>query len=208
MKSRYLIGVLAFLTINFAFAQIQYTNHIIDKANKELKELIGEDIFKFYILQKESQYQVKKGNGKVKWKLLKPNQTIKNDFQKAQIQFYFKHPDFTYATLNTTYIKLDENLNITNKPFIEFIPEFIMNKDSKKWLSEFEIDRTVEKLDFKRSSYKISKQLIFDNKTNSYYWEITNTLFEEPKHSKVEIYKLSPIDGKTLSRHEEDQYTY
>ena len=208
MKTRVSIVILSFFITNFAFSQIQNTNQIIYSSNKKLKELVGEELFKFYTLEKESQYQIKKKNGKTKWKLLKPNQVINNDFQQAQIQFYFKHPDFNYSTLKSTYIKLDKNLNLINKPFIEFIPEIIKNKDSKKWLSEFEIDKIIEKLEFKTSSYKKSKQLVFDNVSNSYYWEIINTLFEEPKHSKVEIYKISPIDGKVLSRNEEDQYTY
>ena len=208
MKTRILIGILLFFIINFAFSQVANTNQIIEKSNKELKALVGDEIFKFYTLEKESQYQIKKRNGKIKWKLLKPNQKINDNFQKAQVQFYFRHPDFDYATLKTTYIKFDENLNITNKPFIEFIPEFILNRDSQKWISETEIDKIIEKLDFKPSSHKKYKRLIFDDKTNSYYWEITNTLFEEPKHSKVEIYKLSPIEGKILSKNEEDQYTY
>jgi len=199
---------LSLFITNFAFSQIQDTNQIIYSSNKKLKELVGEELFKFYTLEKESQYQIKKKNGKTKWKLLKPNQVINNDFQQAQIQFYFKHPDFNYSTLKSTYIKLDKNLNLINKPFIEFIPEFIKNKDSKKWLSKFEIDKIIEKLEFKTSSYKKSKQLIFDNVSNFYYWEITNTLFEETKHSKVEIYKILPIDGKVLSRNEEDQFTY
>jgi hypothetical protein len=208
MKIRVSIAILSVFITNFALSQIQNTNQIIDSSKKKLKELVGEELFKFYTLEKESQYQIKKKNGKTKWKLLKPNQIINNNFQQAQIQFYFKHPDFNYSTLRTTYIKLDKNINLTNKPFIEFIPEFIKYKDSKKWLSESEIDKIIKNLEFKTSSYKKFKQLIFNNKTNSYYWEITNTLFEEPKHSKVEIYELSPIDGKVLSRYEEDQYTY
>jgi|GEM_PF-6112484 len=208
MTNRVLILILSFFITNFAFSQIQNTNQIIDSSNKKLKEFVGKELFKFYTLENESHYQIKKRNGKTKWKLLKPNQIINNDFQQAQIQFYFKHPDFNYSTLKVTYIKFDKNLNLTNKPFIEFIPDFIKYKDSKKWLSESEIDKVIKELDFKTSSYKKSKQLIFDNKTNSYYWEVTNPLFEEPKHSKVEIYKLSPIDGKVFSRSEENQYTY
>ena len=83
-----------------------------------------------------------------------------------------------------------------------------MNKDSKKWISEKDIDEIIKNLEFKNSTYKKNKQLVFDAIDNTYHWEITNTLFEEPKHSKVEIYKLSPIDGRVLSREYEDQYTY
>lgn len=208
MKNSFLIGILLIFQTNFGFAQVQNTNQIIDSSKNKLEKLVGEEIFKFFTLEKESYYQIKKRNGKTKWKLLKANRKIKDDFQQAQIQFYFKHFDFNYSTLKTTYIKLDSNLNLTNNPYFQYIPEFIMNKDSKKWISEKDIDEIIKNLEFKNSTYKKNKQLVFDAIDNTYHWEITNTLFEEPKHSKVEIYKLSPIDGRVLSREYEDQYTY
>ena len=207
MKNSFLIGILLIFQTNFGFAQVQNTNQIIDSSKNKLEKLVGEEIFKFFTLEKESYYQIKKRNGKTKWKLLKANRKIKDDFQQAQIQFYFKHFDFNYSTLKTTYIKLDSNLNLTNNPYFQYIPEFIMNKDSKKWISEKDIDEIIKNLEFKNSTYKKNKQLVFDAIDNTYHWEITNTLFEEPKHSKVEIYKLSPIDGRVLSREYEDQYT-
>ena len=208
MKNSFLIGILLIFQTNFGFAQVQNTNQIIDSSKNKLEKLVGEEIFKFFTLEKESYYQIKKRNGKTKWKLLKANRKIKDDFQQAQIQFYFKHFDFNYSTLKTTYIKLDSNLNLTNNPYFQYIPEFIMNKDSKKWISEKDIDEIIKNLEFKNSTYKKNKQLVFDAIDNTYHWEITNTFFEEPKHSKVEIYKLSPIDGRVLSREYEDQYTY
>ena len=56
MKNSFLIGILLIFQTNFGFAQVQNTNQIIDSSKNKLEKLVGEEIFKFFTLEKESYY--------------------------------------------------------------------------------------------------------------------------------------------------------
>lgn len=203
---QFTILVFLLLIIQISFAQDYKGQDIINRANGLLKNKVGENVFAFYRFEMDSYYEYR-DSGKTKWKKLKQNRKLKGKFLAAQICFSFHHPDYNYDFVNKfTYIMLDSLLNLTNEPFVDFIPDFIRNNQPSNWLSDSEIDKIIKRQNLKTTKYTIIKRLEFDTKSRKNKWVVINTLFEDDGYSEIEILAIDPVTGDVIEHKEEKQY--
>ncbi len=199
----------AYITLLFLFIQNSYSQvqseEIINKAKQTLKNIVGENVFSHYSLEKDSYCKYRKKSGEIKWVKLNSKTKIKGEFLEAQLCFLFTHPDYNYKMVNRfTYIQFDSLLNLKDEPIVDFIPEFIRKNETSNWLSESRIEQINNATSIKKPKVT-TKRLEFDVNTRKNKWVIFNIFYEEKCFSDVELIEIDPVTGNVLVHKEERQ---
>ncbi|WP_196888165.1 hypothetical protein [Aureivirga sp. CE67] len=188
--------LLFFLLFQISFSQTYNTNEIIQKAEFYLKEAVGEDLFSYFKFDEYSYYEYQKRNKKTKFKKIKADKKTKDKLINAEVRFVFMHPDLKkYNLFKTCYIELDEKLNLKKPIDLSRIPKYILKNKSSNWLKETKIDEIIQSQKLKKTNSPIYKQVIFNEKTNTFVWEVRNILFQDKIRYDFEIFYIDCITG-------------
>ena len=204
---RILIIFSLFLTYQSSSAQTYLTSEVIEKAEFYLKEAVGKELFKFFELGSNSNYEFKTKSGKSKWRDISKGKKTKGIFVNGKnINFILKHPEFQYPyTKKTVYVELDSNLNLIRDVYIDQIPEFLLRNGPSDWLTEDKLNSIIKTQDLKKPIQPITKRLEFNTKSKEYYWIVFNTLYKEKCFSDEEILHINTISGIIIKHFEERQ---
>lgn len=203
-----IVTIIVLLIYNFSFSQSYRTSEVIRKAECYLKEAVGEELFKYFKLGENSDYEYKTKSGKSKWRDIRRGNETKGFFVNADhINFVLNHPDFQYEYVRkTVYVALDSDLNLIRNIYLDQIPKFLLRNEPSDWISDFQIDTIISKQNLKKAIKKTHKRLEFDSKLKEFYWVVFNTLYEEKCFSDEEILHIDPISGLVLKHYEERQF--
>ncbi len=206
MRNALIIFVLI-LNFQSSFGQTYLTSEVIEKAEYYLKEAVGEELYEYFELGSNSDYEYKTKAGKSKWRDISKGKRTKGIFVNGKhINFILNHPDFQYSFTNkSVYVELDSNLNLIRDVYIDQIPKFLLRNEPSDWLTEKELDSIINTQDLKKSIEPITKRLEFDTKSKEYFWLVFNTLNKEKCFSDEEILHINPINGIVLEHYEERQ---
>ncbi|NGX84313.1 hypothetical protein [Aequorivita sp. KMM 9714] len=196
--------ILFFLCLGNCFSQNKTTDDLIRIAEFHLKESVGENLFNDFEYNSHSYYRYKNKRGKNKWKKIERGKKIKNRLDKAEIRFDFGNVEFAKLEVPKTFnVVLDADLNIIKKINTKRIPDYILKNQPSNWLTPMELDSIVALQNLKPSEYPLKKEVRFNNKTEVYYWQIENTLYQEKCLGDYERLIIDPITGVILKRKEE-----
>lgn len=179
--------------ISQGFSQTYETKMIITKADSILKNRAGDNLYQFFKYDPQTYYEYGIKKNKLKWKTLNKKPSTKGDFKKSYVRFNFSHPEYPWIQ-SFTSIRFDSLLNLSEPFDLNFIPDFLKQGRKSNYISEKQALEIAESTVLKDRIKRVEAQLIYNNKTETYKWEILNFL---SKNSVDSVY-VDPITGKVL----------
>ncbi|WP_146035287.1 hypothetical protein [Formosa algae] len=180
------------------------TEEIIDLSAKYLREVVGEDLLKYFKPTENISYYKLPANrfGFENTKKLKKNRRIRKNWTKIWVFWNFNYPKVN-GVRSGLWVKLNKQLELNEPIELDYIPKFVWEKRASDFISINKVkligDKNLTKTEFGRENPKLK----FDDKKSEYIYEIWNKKTEEidldgKKHGVLEIIKISALTGKVI----------
>jgi len=200
-KTVTLLFILTFLGLN---AQRLKTEMIIEQSEMILRNIIGQDLIKYFApTEGISFYRLKENRfGFVSTKKLKKNGKTRRKWIEIWVHWRFEYPSIQGLS-SALWIKLDKNLNPLEPLELNIIPDFIWNNKPSNFISINDAEKIGER-NLTRTNFGIDDlKLSFDSKLNMYVYEICNKKTQDldsdgKKHGVLEIIKISALTGEVI----------
>ncbi|PNW25685.1 hypothetical protein BKP44_19375 [Formosa algae] len=204
MNRNYSIFTFIFFLSVLVHAQRLKTEEIIDLSAKYLREVVGEDLLKYFKPTENISYYKLPANrfGFENTKKLKKNRRIRKNWTKIWVFWNFNYPKVN-GVRSGLWVKLNKQLELNEPIELDYIPKFVWEKRASDFISINKVkligDKNLTKTEFGRENPKLK----FDDKKSEYIYEIWNKKTEEidldgKKHGVLEIIKISALTGKVI----------
>lgn len=166
------------------------TRMIISKADSILRHTVNDSIYQYFKFDSGSYYDysgffrkcdfnknyVGFLNG---WGVKRLTQTkrTKGKFRNTDVRFHFEHPKIKEIR-GMTFVKFDENLNLVEPLYLDFIPDFIKENRDCDFISNDTALKIAKDSLKQKGLYGIKPYLSYDFHRKRYTYEIDNALTE------------------------------
>lgn len=205
MKSCFIVfvSIVILYPVN-TFGQKYLTKHIMFVADSILKSKIGDSLFTYAKYDSNTYYEYKSLFGKQKWEALRKSKRTKGRFVNVDFRWDMKFPSLNCVALDTfkcyTSITLDSLLHFKNDFALDFIPDFILQKQNCNMISKEQAIVIIKENNAKKGLERIEGRLEYDRTGKAFTWVIDNYLTETKGYhdhpsGEVEIFELDAYSG-------------
>jgi hypothetical protein len=178
------------------------------KADSVLRSRVGNDACQ-YFYGDYYYYNYLTDDDQLKHRALTGKRT-KGKFAGCDFQLYFDYPKLPGVSGHTTF-ELDGSFRLKNQPYLEFIPEFLLEGVESNYISEERAVAIADSLKFKKGIKPMHGSLDYNlfNLGKQYYWIVINYLTENfdrfgNHYGKCENFIIDPITAKVYQHYNSD----
>jgi hypothetical protein len=196
------------------FGQKYKTAFIIAKADSIINNYLGDSLFTYVKYDTKTYYEYKTISGKLHKETLNKIKKTKGTFVSVNMRWFLEIPYPDCPILDTirgmTFLMLDSNLKPTNKPNLEFIPDFYWSKSNCNFITRDKALTIAKGQILKRGIDPIEINIEYNFTEKKYLWIISNYLtkekdFQNTACGEVELVRIDAISGKIME-HETTWY--
>jgi hypothetical protein len=197
MTRLFIVGLL--LIANCTIAQTT-TKQAILIGDSILQSKIGNRLFKYFNLSEGTYYTYETRHKRESTGKLLSNRKLPKSFKTLNFLYHFNYPEIT-GVKGGLWLILDKNFNIINNLNFDYIPQFVINSTSSKFISR-DTALIIAKGNFKQKGFEISTpDLSFDDKLKQYIYTVTNKLTKVANQAgkdsgEMEIIEINALTGK------------
>jgi hypothetical protein len=184
-----------------AIAQPRTAGEIKAKADAELRKLVNKDIFNHCIFNESSYYGYKDSKGELQWGDLKEG-VLKGKPVKTLVYYTV---DYKYSKCRVydsiwgrVFLELDSSWTLTNKPNLNFIPDFMMKGEPCKFISKKDALQ-IGINNGKKTDPHTYGGLSYIEDTKQFVWSFFHMpTYEEMPPTPSDLSKMPPPDIKQM----------
>ena len=184
-------------------AQTYRSEEVIDKAERYLQEVVGDELIRYFIYDTYSYYSYAQRRGHVEYETLIAADSTLGRFLESNVRFIIVHPEYSASTYpqlkNWVGIRLDKDLNLKDKVDVSFIPPFVLDGRPSDFLTEESVMNILQNRGLKEGILPPEIVLQFDSRRSYHYWFVANTLRRNKCNTRAEVAQIHAVTGEIIS---------